>query len=81
MECSLTSGSDITEEKNRFLYQLKMHHNWHDLVVVYMDMAKDFKSSFLFAAPHEQKIGITYEEDIKQEVINAKISSQLYSDL
>ena len=81
MECSLTSGTDITEEKKSFLYQLKMQHNWHDLVVVYMDMVEDFKSSFLFKAPHEQKIGITYGEDIKQEVINTKISSQLYQDL
>jgi hypothetical protein len=81
MECSLTSGTNITEEQNFFLYQLKMQHNWHDPVVVYMDMAEDFRSSFLFAAPHEHKIGITYGEDIKQEVINSKISSQLYPDL
>jgi hypothetical protein len=77
MECSLTSGTDIIEEKKK-LYQLKMQHNWHDHVVVYMDMVEDFRSSFLFAAPHEHKIGITYGEDIKQEVINSKISSQLY---
>jgi hypothetical protein len=45
------------------------------------NLAKDFRSSFLFITPHEQKIEITYEEDIEKEGISNPISSQLFLNL
>jgi hypothetical protein len=45
------------------------------------NLAEDFRSSFLFIMPHEQKIEITYEDDIEKEGISSKINSQLLSDL
>jgi hypothetical protein len=45
------------------------------------NLAEDFRSSLLFITPHEQKIEITYEEDIEKEGISSPISSQLFSDL
>jgi hypothetical protein len=45
------------------------------------NLAEDFRSSILFKMPHEQKIEITYEENIKKEGISNPISSQLFSNL
>jgi hypothetical protein len=45
------------------------------------NLAEDFRSSLLFIMPHEQKIEITYEEDIEKEGISNPISSQLFSNL
>jgi hypothetical protein len=45
------------------------------------NLAEDFRSSLLFIMPHEQKIEITYEDDIEKEGISSQISSQLLSDL
>jgi hypothetical protein len=45
------------------------------------NLVEDFKYPLLFATPYEQKTDITYEEDIKQEVISSKKNPQLYSDL